>query len=341
MSPTTELVSVIIPCYNEEATIAMLLEAIAGQDYPMEQIEIIIADGMSEDRTRVMITEFARRNPEMNIRVVDNPKRIIPAALNTAVEHSNGEYIIRLDAHSIPRPDYILNCVDLLQNDQRANVGGVWEIKPGKSDFIARGIAAAASHPLGAGGVRYRVGGSPGPVDTVPFGAFRRSWIERVGKFNEALLTNEDYEYNVRIRNAGGQIFFDPGIQSIYIARSSLPDLARQYWRYGYWKAQMLVENPGSVRIRQLIPPAFVLSSLVLALLIPFTTLASMVLSVVLSAYAMLLLLSTLFQVIVRSDGGLLVSLPLAIMLIHISWGTAFLIGLVHIIIRLVGHGKY
>jgi cellulose synthase/poly-beta-1,6-N-acetylglucosamine synthase-like glycosyltransferase len=340
MSSNTELVSVIIPCYNEEDTIVMLLEALATQDFPLDKIEIVVADGMSEDRTRMFIAEFENHHPGMNIRIIDNRKRNISAGLNTAIKYSNGEYIIRLDAHSIPRPDYIRNCIQLLQDERFANVGGVWEIKPGQSNCAARGIAAAASHALGAGGVRYRVGGSAGPVDTVPFGAFRRSWIERVGKFNETLLTNEDYEFNVRLRNAGGVIYFDPKIKSIYLARSNFPDLARQYWRYGYWKAQMLMNNPGSVRIRQLIPPVFVLSMLVLVMLLPITRLAFILLCTLLSAYVALLSLSTFVEVFVSKDIGLVLSFPLAIVTIHLTWGSAFLMGIFDSIFKRANYGN-
>lgn len=321
-------VSVIVPCYNEARTIGYLLSALTVQDFPLDHLEVIISDGMSTDNTRSIVADFGAVHPEIDIRVIDNPQRIIPAALNRAIEATKGEYIVRLDAHSIPSSSYLKKCVELLHGRGAANVGGIWEIKPGGDHWIARGIAAAAAHPLGAGAARYRIGGPPGPVDTVPFGAFHRSWLERIGPFDESLLTNEDYEYNVRIRNAGGEVYFDPGIKSIYLARPDLVSLARQYARYGYWKARMLKRYPTSVRLRQLLPPAFVLSLVFQAILAPFAALFQALLAVELGVYTIITLALASAQAWKRKDFGLPISFPVAILTMHISWGTGFLVGI-------------
>lgn len=318
------LISVIVPCYNEVRGIGDLLVALAGQTYPLEELEIIIADGMSTDGTRDRVQSFQRENPHLSILMVDNPARIIPAALNVAIQSASGEIIIRLDAHSMPSPDYLQRCVETLEDTGAANVGGVWEIQAGDETWIAQGIAAAAAHPLGAGGARYRVGGPPGPVDTVPFGAFRRSWLERVGQFNEALLSNEDYEYNVRLREAGGVVYFNPDIRSIYIARATLLALGRQYARYGYWKARMLRGYPGTLRLRQLIPPAFVASLLVLALLSLIYPLARALLTVELGTYGWFAFISAALEAWQRRNPALVFSFPLALIVIHFSWGIGF-----------------
>jgi glycosyltransferase involved in cell wall biosynthesis len=317
-------ISIIVPCYNEVRGIRDLLAALAGQSYPLEELEIIIADGMSTDGTRDVVQSFQRENPHLPILMVDNPARIIPAALNAAIQSSSGEIIIRLDAHSAPSPDYVQLCVETLEDTGAANVGGIWEIQPGDETWIARGIAAAAAHPLGAGGARYRVGGPPGPVDTVPFGAFRRSWLERVGKFNEALLSNEDYEYNVRLREAGGVVYFDPRIRSVYIARPTLLALGRQYARYGYWKARMLRGYPGTLRLRQLIPPVFVVSVLVLALLSLIYPLARALLTIELGTYGLFAFTSAVLAAWRRRDPALVFSFMLALIMIHFSWGIGF-----------------
>ena len=143
-------ISLIIPCYNEQASIGLLLEAIRRQTCQLDDIEVIIADGMSDDGTRDVIRDYASQHPELNIRLIDNPQRIIPAALNGAINAAEGEVIIRLDAHSAPRPDYVERCLALLEETGAANVGGVWEIQPGAKTWTARAIAAVASHPLGA-----------------------------------------------------------------------------------------------------------------------------------------------------------------------------------------------
>ena len=318
-------VTLIIPCYNELKTIGSLLQAIRLNNYDQSNLEIVVADGMSTDGTRDAIRDYAFQHPELSIRLIDNPQRIIPAALNTAIDAAEGEVIIRLDAHSAPRPDYIERCLNVLEETGAANVGGVWEIQPGAETWMARAIAAAASHPLGAGDARYRISGEPGPVDTVPFGAYRKEWLERVGPFNEDLLTNEDYEYNVRLRKTGGVVWFDPSIRSIYFARPDLHSLARQYWRYGYWKVCMLQRHPGTLRWRQALPPVYVLFTAILAALAFPSLLARLLLAVQLGAYLSITALVGLVESIRREDMGLILGFPPAIWAMHFSWGGGFL----------------
>jgi len=318
-------ISLIIPCYNEQASIGLLLDAIRRQTYQLDEIEVIIADGMSDDGTRDAIQDHASQHPELSIRLIDNPQRIIPAAINAAIEAAKGDVIIRLDAHSAPEPNYVDRCLAVLEETGAANAGGVWEIQPGAETWIACAIAVAASHPLGAGDARYRISGEPGPVDTVPFGAFRREWLEKVGPLNEELLTNEDYEYNVRIRKAGGVVWFDSSIRSIYFARPDLRALSRQYWRYGFWKVRMLRLYPGTLRWRQALPPVFVLSTVILAALaFPFSF-ARLLLAVQLGAYFIITTIVGLLESIRRKDMGLILGFPLAIWTMHFSWGTGFL----------------
>lgn len=322
-------ISFIIPCYNEQASIGLLLEAIRLQIYPQDKIEVVIADGMSDDGTRNVIGDYASQHPEMNIRLIDNPLRIIPAALNVAIEAAEGNVIIRIDAHSAPRPDYVERCLAVLEETGAANVGGVWEIQPGAGTWMARAIAAAASHPLGAGDARYRISGESGSVETVPFGAFRREWLERIGPFNEELLTNEDYEYNVRIRTAGGVVWFDPSIRSIYFARPDLCSLARQYWRYGFWKVRMLQQYPGTLRWRQALPPIFVLSTVVLAALaFPFP-LARLFCSLQLGVYFLTTFTFAFLEGSKRNDLGVAFGFPISIWAMHIAWGSGFLWSLI------------
>ena len=318
-------VSLIIPCYNELKTIGSLLQAIRLNSYDQSNLEIVVADVMSTDGTREVIREYSSQHPELNIRLIDNPQRIIPAALNVAIEAARGEVVIRLDAHSAPRSNYIERCLVVLEETGAANVGGVWEIQPGAETWMARAIASAAAHPLGAGDARYRISGEPGPVDTVPFGAFRKDWLTRVGPYNEDLLTNEDYEYNVRIRNAGGLIWFDPSIRSIYFARPDLRSLAHQYWRYGYWKVRMLQRYPETLRWRQALPPIFVLFTAILAVLaFPFL-LARLLLAVQLGAYLLIIAFAGILESIRRKDMGLILGFPPAIWTMHFSWGGGFL----------------
>lgn len=321
----THLVSVIVPCYNEEKTIGLLLEALYNQSYPLEYIEVVVADGMSSDRTRVKIDEFLQKRTNLVVRVVDNPRRHIPAGLNVALKAANGKIFVRLDAHSAPRPDYIARCVDALEQGLGENVGGVWEIKPPNDGWMAQGIAVAAAHPLGVGDAHYRHAVQARWVDTVPFGSFFRSLIEKIGVYDEQLLANEDYEFNVRIRQAGGKIWLDPAIRSTYFSRANLRELARQYWRYGFWKARMLRRYPETIRWRQALPPAFVVSLLlflILSMQLPF---ARWIIMLELSVYLLILFSAGLQVAIKRKDWRYIFSVPLAIATMHLSWGSGFL----------------
>ncbi|MGA9531474.1 MAG: glycosyltransferase family 2 protein [Anaerolineales bacterium] len=321
--------SVVIPSLDEVTTIGDLLAALQQQTVDPSTFEVLIVDGGSTDGTIERVALFSQARPEMDIRVVDNPDRIIPAALNRGIEAAKGDVIIRLDAHSAPSPDYIERCLEALERTGAANAGGVWQIEPGGEGWQARSIAAAAAHPLGAGDARYRISGEAGPIDTVPFGAFRAEWLQKVGPFNESLLTNEDYEYNVRLRQAGGTVYFDPVIRSTYYARASLAALAHQYARYGYWKVRMLRLYPGSLRWRQVLPPLFVLATLVLSIAGLAWPLAWGLLAVQWGGYASILFLFGLSAAFRRRDAALLLGFPLAVTLIHMCWGGAFLWGLI------------
>jgi glycosyltransferase involved in cell wall biosynthesis len=313
-----------VPCFNEQRTIRSLLDSIYHQTYPRQNIEVIIADGLSTDQTRQEIIGFKLANEDLVVEVVDNPKRSIPSGLNQAIDTARGDYIVRLDAHSVPAEDYVARSISALESELGDNVGGLWEIQPGSDTWQARSIARAAAHPLGVGDARYRVGGRAQEVDTVPFGAFRRSLIERIGNFDETLLTNEDYEFNTRIRKAGGKIWFDPGIKSRYIARRSFGDLARQYWRYGFWKVKMLRRFPESFRWRQL-AGLFVLSFPVLAVLGLWFIWAGWLLLFEAVVYLLALVLVGTQLAIKHRDLALLWGVPLAIATMHFSWGTAFI----------------
>ena len=229
----------------------------------------------------------------------------------------------------MPNPEYVARSVANLEKNMGDNVGGVWEIRPGGKGWISRSIAVAASHPLGVGDALYRYTNQAGEVDTVPFGAFKRSLVERVGYFDENLLTNEDYEFNTRVRQSGGKIWLDPAIRSKYFARPDFASLARQYWRYGYWKEKMLRKFPAAIRWRQALPPAFVAGVFVLALMSIWLPLARWLLLSGLSLYFIILLLAGLQQALIRKDAALLAGVPLAISTMHFSWGSAFLWGLI------------
>ncbi len=318
-------VSIIIPCYNEQDTIQELLEAIYAQTFPRAELEMVIADGMSTDGTRAEIAAFADSHPDLHIAVADNPIRSIPAALNSALKEAQGEIIVRLDGHSVPYPDYIECSVADLEAGLGENVGGIWEIHPGAQTWMAQSIAVAASHPLGVGDAYYRHASKASLVDTVPFGAFKRELLALVGFFDESLLTNEDYEFNARIRKSGGRVWLDPSIRSVYYARPTLAALANQYSRYGFWKWRMLRRYPETLRWRQGLPPLFVLSLLGGAALAAFLPTLRILLAAEIILYLVFLIAAGVHASFRQKKAYLVIGLPIAIATMHIAWGAGFL----------------
>jgi succinoglycan biosynthesis protein ExoA len=318
-------ISIIIPCYNEQGTIRNLLEAINAQTFPRADLEVVIADGRSTDGTHTQIAAFSDSHPDLHIKLVDNPRRNIPAGLNCALKEAKGEIIIRLDAHSLPYPDYLERSVADLQAGFGENVGGIWEIYPGAQTWVAQSIAAASSHPLGVGDALYRHADKAAEVDTVPFGAFKRELLAQVGFFDETLLSNEDYEFNARIRKSGGTVWLDPSIRSVYFARPTLGQLSRQYGRYGYWKWLMLRRYPGTLRWRQALPPLFVLSLVIGAALAVLLPIFRLLLALEILLYCIALAAAGIVVAVRQKKAFLSIGIPCAIATMHLSWGTGFL----------------
>lgn len=323
-------VSMIIPVYNGSKTIQDLLAAICEQEFPLSEIEVIIADGMSTDDTRKKVLEFTETVPELKIKLIDNPERNRSAALNLAIKAASGEYIMRMDAHSFPHPLYIKNCLRNLEAGLGDNVGGVIRIKPANSSWMAQSIAAAAAHPLGVGDASYRIGSEAREVDTVAFGAYHSSLIDRIGGYDETLLINEDYEFNVRVRKSGGKVWLDPEISATYMARQSLKDLAVQYWNYGYWKLIMLLRYPETIRWRQL-AGFFVLSWIGLGFLSIWFIVARWLLFIEAFIYIGALLYAGTRAALDDQNPDLVFGLPLAIATMHFSWGSGFLWSLIQV----------
>ncbi|HKZ78476.1 MAG TPA: glycosyltransferase family 2 protein [Pyrinomonadaceae bacterium] len=326
---TTCFVSIVIPCFNEERFIGQVLENLVHQ-YEHKHYEIIVVDGNSTDDTRRVISNFMAQNAGLLIRVIDNPTRSIPAALNLGIREAQGELVLRMDAHSVPSENYVRRCVELLTDEQASVVGMPWHIQPGNNSSVAHAIALAVAHPFGIGDARYRLRqASPQFVDTVPFGAFKKSLWQQLGGFNESLLTNEDYDFHYRVKQIGGRVLLDNMAHSDYFARGSFREIAAQYSRYGRWKAQMVKLHPRSIRMRQLVAPAFVLlllSAIPVSLLWPA---AIWFFTIVIALYALLALVFALGIAHRAQNWKLFPLLPIIFFVIHTTWGTSFLLGLV------------
>lgn len=329
--PVKPRVSVIIPCYNEERFIGKALENLADQ-YAREDYEIIVVDGMSIDRTREIISEFQQSHPELSIRVVDNPARNIPRALNLGIAAADSEIIARIDAHAAPSPGYIRRCVEVLSESKAAVVGMPCRVQPGADTSMAHAIALSVSHSFGIGDAKYRLNGGPAQqaVDTVAFASFRKSLWSELGGFDEKLLTNEDYDFNYRVRLRGDTVLLDRSQHCDYFARTTLTMLAAQYFRYGAWKARMIRQRPRSIKLRHLVAPVFVTSIILLSAIGFWRSAGWMALAVELAAY-FAAGIAFAYQAGRRNHEKLqvILTMPLVFFTIHFSWGTSFLMGLV------------
>ncbi len=256
-------ISLVIPLRNEIRYIDECLRSILAQDYPLEQMEILFVDGDSTDGTVAFLEDAARRIPQ--IRVLHNPDRTVPYAMNIGIRAATGEYIVRLDAHAEYLPDYVSRSIQVLRTKACDNAGGVW-ITRGKG-FMGRTIAGALTTVFGVGNAHYRLATREGYVDTVPFGAFRRDLFDRIGLYDVRLTRNQDNEMNFRIRKNGGKIYLDPQIQCVYYCRDTLRGLMKMGYQNGKWNVVTMYLCPGSMGLRHFIPLGFVLAALGLPLL--------------------------------------------------------------------------
>ena len=318
-------VSIVMPCRNEAAYIGPCLESVLATDYPLDRVEVLVADGRSDDGTREIVERCAARNP--CVRLLDNPARITPAALNTAIRIATGDVIIRMDAHGIYPRDYVSRLVDALQETGADNVGGVVVTLPADDTPVARAIAVAFSHPLGVGNAYFRIGvAGPRWVDTVPFGCFRRELFERVGMFDEDMVRNQDDEFNLRVIGRGGRILLLPDVVSRYYARRSLGAVARMFYQYGYFKP-LVVRKAERIMTRQLVPPLFVLSLVATAVLGIWMPLARAALATIAGTYAALVLTGAALTI--RKHGfRCAAALAGVFAIMHVCYGVGYLRGI-------------
>src|SRR5262249_25506865 len=246
-------VTVIIPSRNEEKWIRRCLESVLSNDFPSGNLEILVVDGMSEDRTREIVRGFVGRFPF--IRLLENPRRIIPAALNIGIREARGEIIIRMDAHTIYQADYIRQAVRELETSGAAIVGAVQA--PVGDTLVTHAIASATSSRFGVGNSYYHYGKESRWLDddSVYLGGWLKKTLTDIGGFDERWLINEDSQLNHRIRKVGGRILLSVDLKCSYHVRSSLSSLARQYFRYGMWRFKTALTHPASLAWRQLAPP--------------------------------------------------------------------------------------
>lgn len=327
------MISVICPIYNEEKYIAQCIESVLVQDYPQADLEILFVDGMSNDRTREIIAQYAQQYDY--IRLIDNPEKIVPYAMNRGIEASKGDIIIRLDAHAIYPHNYFSELVKGLNQHQADNVGAQCYTLPADNSAKAKAIAAALSSPLGVGNSMFRIGVKEDvEADTVPFGCFRRAIFDKVGMYDLDLVRNQDDELNARIIQHGGKIVLLAGITINYYARDTFSKLYRMYYQYGLYKPLVNKKLGSPATIRQLIPPLFVIGlvlGLLLSLCLPYLWIAY---TLVIGLYLLAGLIQGAQQAWKHRKAILLLLMPWAILTLHVSYGIGYWVGLGKIILR-------
>ena len=270
--PDAPTVSVLMPVRNEEAFIEGALAAVLEQSIDADRVEVLVLDGQSDDATRDVVRstaeahgyEIADRGDDGDFRprsvaIVDNPERIVPTGFNRGLAVARGDVIVRVDGHCQIEPDYIERVLDALRETGAGCVGGVIDTVALTPEAAA--LAVAVSSRIGVGNVAFRVGqAEPGPVDSVPFGAWPRDLFDEVGGFDEELVRNQDDEHAFRVLQAGHTVWFDPAIRSRYFSRATLPKLGRQYYQYGLYKVRVAQKRGGVTSIRHLVPASFVLA---------------------------------------------------------------------------------
>lgn len=320
------MLSVICPIFNEEKYIAKCIESILAQDYPKDDLEIIFVDGMSKDCTCEIIHEYIQKYPF--IRLIDNPDRIVPLAMNKGIKVAKGDIIMRLDAHATYETNYFSVLVNALKELEADNVGAVCRTDVLNKNPKTLAIKEVLSNKFGVGNSVFRTGvDKVMEVDTVPFGCWRREVFDKYGSYDVRLVRNQDIELNKRIIRGGGRICIVPNTHCTYLARETYRGLAKNNYGNGKWNILTVfyTKQFDSLSIRHFIPLIFVLSLLLPTLLSIFYT--PLLLLSLLSLLAYLCLLGGISIKLSIKKGLSLFYLLASFLVLHLSYGWGSLIG--------------
>lgn len=323
-------VAIIIPTLNEERFIENCLASVMGQTFPFEEMDVMVVDGGSKDRTREIVQRISKNHP--NVRLIDNPGRIQSIAFNIGVKASSAPYVMRLDAHATYNNVYIEKCLKIFSANAESlgcapelvgNVGGVCSIHPQHSAIIAETSAILNQVKFGIGGAAFRVGSKAGLVDTVPFGCFPRNVIEHIGGMRDDLARGEDNEYNSRIHKAGYKVYLTPEAVCTYFPRDTIYANIKQMYANGVSIGKLLHIDIASVGMRHLVPLAFVLSLLCCFIGGLIYSKIFYILAFILGLYSVACLVATI-SACIKFGWRYIFTLPMMFFLVHISygWGT-------------------
>lgn len=331
------MVSLVCPIYNEEKYIGRFIDSILKQDFPQNQMEVLFVDGISNDNTRNIIKEAI--TDHSFIRLIDNPNRTSPYALNLGIQAAHGDYIIRMDAHAEYPTDYISSLLRYKEELPNAeNVGGICITLPTNNSTKAYAISKVLSSPFGMGNSYFRTGtDSIRKVDTVPFGCFSKELFSRIGYFDTSLIRNQDDEFNGRIINNGGTIYLIPTIRIKYYARDTIAKTRKMFYQYGLYKPLVNKKLGAPATIRQFFPLLFLIGLITGGVLSYFSEFIRVIYFTVLFLYiftgAVLGCMSAL-----RCNRPLLILyMPWVFLNVHLSYGWGYLMG----ILKLLGNKSF
>lgn len=332
-------ISILIPVYNEEKYILQCLESIENQTYDLKSIEVIVIDGKSSDGT-VKVTEEFNSKAQINIKVVENPNRTAPFAMNIGVRAASGDIIRRIDGHAYMEKDFVEQCVLALDKHKSVVcVGG--SIITINENAVGEAIALAMSSPFGVGDAKFRYSQEEVLVDTLAFGAYRKEIFDKVGMFDEELVRNQDDEFNFRVTKAGEKILLNPKIKSYYYGRSSVKKLFKQYFQYGYWKVRVGQKHKQVTSVRQLIPFLFVASIIGLTILSFFSKIFAMLLLAEAILYTTGLVVFSVKVTAKANKFKYLYLLPIIFLTLHTSYGIGYMLGIWDFLVLNKTKGSY
>ena len=319
-------VSVVIPVRNEEKFIGKALDSILNNDYPKESLEILVVDGISEDKTREIVKDYSEKYSF--IKLLDNPHRYTPHALNIGIDNMSGDIMMIAGAHTTYSENYLSECVKAIQ-DRYDVAGGIMITLPRSNNPKAIAIARVLSHPFGTGAkYRTREAKRVEEVDTVAYALYKREIFDKVGKFNENLIRNQDIEMNLRIRRSGGKIALVPNARSYYYARDTFKALWKNNFENGYWvvKSAKYAEMPFS--IRHLVPMMFVLFLVFGTLLSMFSLAVRLIFSFILALYFLIILISSAEIGIKEKSFKVFLYSIVAFVVLHVAYGVGSVVGI-------------
>jgi glycosyltransferase involved in cell wall biosynthesis len=327
------MLSVICPIYNEEKYIAKCIESIVQQDYPKDKLEILFVDGMSTDHTREIIEQYTKEYPY--IRIIDNPDKVVPHAMNRGIMASTGDVIIRLDAHAVYPTYYFSKLIKGLHQHQADNVGAQCRTLPVNQSTTSIAIAEALASSFGVGNAMFRIGITRDiETDTVPFGCFRRDVFEKVGLYDTELIRNQDDELNARIINHGGKIVLLAGLEFDYYARDSYAKLFKMYYQYGLYKPLVNKKLGSPATLRQFIPPVFVMGLVLGAILSICIPIIGLLYGAVILIYLAAGMILGIKMAKKHHSAVLALAMPFTFFVLHFSYGVGYIHGIIKILFK-------